>query len=446
MKQLSLTEGRVAPTLVRFALPFMLSSLLQSLYGAADLFVVGRFAGAAAVSGVSTGSQLMNTVTMLILSLSMGGTVLIGNCVGQKDDEGAATAIGTQAVLFGLFALVLTPLMVFFTDAGVALMQTPAEAVADCRSYVFTCALGLPFIIGYNALSGIFRGLGDSKTPVYFVALATVVNIVGDFWLVGGLGLGSTGAAIATVAAQGLSFLAALVFLFRRGFRFPFHRRHLRLHRRTALRILKVGGPLALQSTSTHLSFLVISAIINTMGLIASAAVGVTEKIMSFAFLPAEGFSAALAAMTAQNIGAGKPRRAVEGLKCSILFSLAVGVTVCGFANLFPELLPTVFTTDGQVITAAGLYLRTYSMDCILVAFVFSFNNYFSGCGNAVISMVHNIVATFAVRIPVTLVMSRMEGATLLHMGLAAPAASLLSIAICGWYFLRLRRKGRVTA
>lgn len=446
MKQLSLSEGRVGPTLVRFALPFMLSSLLQSLYGAADLFVVGRFAGAAAVSGVSTGSQLMNTVTMLILSLSMGGTVLIGNCIGQKDHEGAATAIGTQTLLFGLFALVLTPLMVLFTDAGVALMQTPPEAVADCRSYVFTCSLGLPFIIGYNALSGVFRGLGDSKTPVYFVALATVVNIVGDFWLVGGLGLGSTGAAIATVAAQGLSFLVALLFLFRKGFSFPFHRRHLRLDRRAALRILKVGGPLALQSTSTHLSFLIISAIINTMGLIASAAVGVTEKIMSFAFLPAEGFSAALAAMTAQNIGAGKPRRAVEALKCSILFSLAVGVTVCSFANLFPELLPAIFTTDGQIITAAGLYLRTYSVDCILVSFVFSFNNYFSGCGNAVISMLHNIVATFAVRIPVTLVMSRQAGATLLHMGLAAPAASLLSIVICGWYFLHLRRKAEVRA
>jgi len=441
MKQLSLTEGRVAPTLVRFALPFMLSSLLQSLYGAADLFVVGQYAGAAAVSGVSIGSQIMSTVTMLILSLSMGGTVLIGNCIGSRDEDGAATAIGTQASLFALFALVLTPLMLFGTDAGVALMQTPPEAVADARDYVFTCSLGLPFIIGYNALSGIFRGLGDSKTPVYFVALATVINIAADFWLVGGLRMGSTGAAIATVTAQGLSFIAALIFLMKKGFPFPFTRRHLRLNGRAAKRILKVGGPLALQSTSVHLSFMIISAIINTMGLIASAAVGVTEKIMAFAFLPPDAFAAALAAMTAQNIGAGKPKRALEALKWSIAFSLAVGLVVCGFANLFPEVLPAVFTTDREVIRAAGLYMRTYSIDCILVAFVFSFNNYFSGCGNAVISMIHNVIATFAVRIPVTLLMSRLEGASLLHMGLAAPAASLLSVLICGWYFLRLRKK-----
>ena len=441
MKQLTLTEGRVAPTLVRFALPFMLSSLLQSLYGAADLFVVGQYAGAAAVSGVSIGSQIMSTVTMLILSLSMGGTVLIGNCIGSRDEDGAATAIGTQASLFALFALVLTPLMLLGTDVGVALMQTPPEAVADARNYVFTCSLGLPFIVGYNALSGIFRGLGDSKTPVYFVALATVINIVADFWLVGWLGMGSTGAAIATITAQGLSFVAALMFLMKKGFSFPFTRRHLRLNGHAAKRILKVGGPLALQSTSVHLSFLIISAIINTMGLIASAAVGVTEKIMAFAFLPPDAFAAALAAMTAQNIGAGKPKRALEALKWSILFSLAVGLLVCGFANLFPEVLPAIFTTDGEVIRAAGLYMRTYSMDCILVAFVFSFNNYFSGCGNAVISMIHNVIATFAVRIPVTLLMSRVEGASLLHMGLAAPAASLLSIVICGWYFLRMRKK-----
>jgi len=441
MKTFSLTEGRVAPTLVRFALPFMFSSLLQSLYGAADLFVVGQYAGAAAVSGVSIGSQIMSTVTMLILSLSMGGTVLIGNCIGQKNKDGAATAIGTQAVLFGLFALVLTPLMLLGTDGGVALMQTPPEAVADARAYVFTCSLGLPFIIGYNALSGIFRGLGDSKTPVYFVALATVINIVADFVLVGGLHMGATGAAIATVSAQGLSFLAALLWMCKTGFSFPFTRRHLRLHLPSAKRILKVGAPLALQSTSVHLSFLIISAIINTMGLIASAAVGVTEKIMAFAFLPPDAFAAAVAAMTAQNIGAGKPQRALQALKWSIMFSLVFGLAVCAFANLFPGVLPAIFTTDGQVIRAAGLYMRTYSIDCILVAFVFSFNNYFSGCGNAVISMIHNVIATFAVRIPVTLLMSRLEGASLLHMGLAAPAASLLSVLICGWYFLRLRKK-----
>lgn len=442
MKQYSLTESPVAGTLIRFALPFMLSSLLQSLYGAADLFVVGRYAGSAAVSGVSIGSQLMSTVTMLILALSMGGTVLIGNCVGQKNPGGAARAIGTVTVLFGIIALLATPAMLLLTNAGVALMQTPPEAVESCRTYVFLCSCGLPFIIGYNAVSGIFRGLGDSKTPVYFVALACAINIATDFLLVGGLKLGAAGAAIATVAAQGLSFLAALLYMLKSGLPFPFSRReHLRLDGASAKRILKVGAPLALQSTAVHLSFLVITAIINTMGLVASAAVGVTEKIICFAMLPPEAFASAVAAMTAQNIGAGKPKRAITALRCGIGFSLIFGALVCGFSNLWPSVLPAVFTRDSEVIAAAAQYLRTYSIDCIMVSFVFNFNNYFSGCGNAVISMIHNVIATFAVRIPVTLWVSRQSWATMFHMGFAAPLASLLSIAICAGYFLWLRRK-----
>lgn len=445
MKQYSLTESPVAPTLVRFALPFMLSSLLQSLYGAADLFVIGRFAGAAAVSGVSIGSQLMSTVTMLILSFSMGGTVLIGNCVGEKNDDGAARAIGTVTTLFAIIALIVTPLMLLFTDAGVSLMQTPPEAVENCHTYVFLCSCGLPFIIGYNAVSGIFRGLGDSKTPVYFVALACIINIGADFLLVGAFRMGAAGAAIATVAAQGLSFLAALIYMVRSGFPFPFTlKEHLRLHRPSAKRILKVGAPLALQSTAIHLSFLIITAIINTMGLVASAAVGVTEKIICFAMLPPDAFASAVAAMTAQNIGACKPSRALSALRCGIAFSLISGILVCTYANLFPESLPGIFTTDREVITAAAQYLRTYSIDCILVSFVFNFNNYFSGCGNAVISMIHNIIATFAVRIPVTLWVSRQNWATMFHMGFAAPLASLLSILICGGYFLWLRKRGKL--
>lgn len=437
-----LVEGPVAPTLFRFALPFMLSSLLQSLYGAADLFVVGQYSGAAAVSGVSIGSQLMQTVTALVLALSMGGTVLIGNRIGEKDYGGAARAIGTTAVLFALIAAVMTPVMLLCTDLGVALMQTPEEAAADCAVYVRICSAGLPFIVGYNALSGIFRGLGDSKTPVLFVAVACAVNIGADLLLVGVLRMGAAGAAAATITAQGLSFFAALIYMGKKGFGFPFSRReHLRLDKPSAKRILKVGAPLALQSTATHLSFMIISAIINTMGLIASAAVGVAEKIIAFAFLPPDAFASGVAAMTAQNLGAGQPRRALDSLKWGILFSLVSGTAVCVFANLFPSLLPAIFTPDEAVIRAAGDYLQTYTIDCVLVSFVFCFNNYFSGCGRAMISMTHNIIATFAVRIPVTVRMSRVPGGSLTEMGLAAPAASFLSILICTGYFLWLKKK-----
>lgn len=446
MKRYSLTESPVTPTLVRFAVPLMLSALLQSLYGATDLFVVGQYADAAAVSGVSIGTQLMSTVTMLIYSVSMGGTVLLGNCIGEKNDAGAARAVGTMTVLFALITAVLTPLMLFGAKAGVALMQTPAEAVADTRSYVRICSLGLPFIIGYNAVSGVFRGLGDSKTPVYFVAMACGVNIAADFLLVGRFGMGASGAALATVGAQGLSFLAALGYMIKSGFPFPFSaREHLRLHGPSLRRILRVGGPLALQNTTIHLSFLIITAIINTMGLVASAAVGVVEKILSFAFLPPDAFAGAVAAMTAQNMGANKPKRATDALWRGIAFSLAFGLLFFAYCNIAPRSLTGIFTRDRAVIEAAAGYLRTYSLDCAMVSFVFCFNSYFSGQGNAVISMIHNMAATFLVRIPLTLLMSRLPNTTMVHMGLAAPAASLLSVFICAGYFLWLRRKREKT-
>ena len=426
-----LTEGAIGPALLRFAAPFLLASFLQALYGAVDLFVVGRFTGSAAVSAVAIGSQVMQTITGIILGVSMGGTVLIARRVGEKNDDGAARAVGTVAVLFCLLAAVLTPAMLLCVRPAVAVMETPPEAVADALRYLFICACGIPFIIGYNGVSGIFRGMGDSKTPVYFIGLACLINIVFDFLLTGALGMGAAGAAAATVLAQGVSFLASLLYMKRRGLAFPVRREHVRLDGAAVRRILAVGLPLALQDALVNVSFLVITAIINTMGVVASAAVGVVERIIGFAMLPPSAFASAVATVTAQNMGAGKPRRAYRGLWCGIGFALVAGVAVCAYAQLWPETLTGIFSRDPAVITAAAQYLRSYSIDCILVSFVFCMNSYFSGCGKSVVAFAHSMAATFGVRIPVTYVMSRHTGASLYDMGLAAPAATLLSLVIC---------------
>lgn len=438
----SLTRGPIAPSLFRFALPFLLSSLLQALYGAADLFVVGQFSGPAAVSGVSIGSQVMQTVTGIVLGLSMGGTVLIGRHVGEGSPERAARAVGSLSVLFALAALLLTPLMYFCTDGAVALMSTPPEAVEETRRYLLLCSLGVPFIVGYNAVSGIFRGIGDSRTPVYFIALACVINIAADFILVGPLGMGAMGAAAATVLAQAVSFLASLAYIFKKGLGdIPLRREHLKLNGWCVRQILKVGLLLALQDTLVHGSFLVITALINTLGLIASAAVGVVEKIITFAMLPPSAFSAAIAPMAAQNLGAGCPGRARRTLWCGIGFSLICGMLVAGYSQLWPETLTAIFSGDPDVISAAAAYLRTYSWDCVLVSFVFSMNSYFSSCGKAAVSFAHSMLATFGVRIPLTYYFSRRAAASLFLMGLAAPAATLLSLAVCLLYLLHLSRR-----
>lgn len=435
-----LLEGKISSALLRFAAPFLLASFLQALYGAVDLLVVGQYAGSAAVSAVAIGSQIMQTVTGIILGISTGGTVLIARRIGEDNPRRAASAVGTLTVLFVLIACVLTPVMLLFNHQAVALMETPTEAVEDARKYMLICSAGIPFIIGYNAVSGIFRGIGDSKTPVYFIVIACAANIVGDFLLAGAFKMGAAGAAVATIAAQMISFLAFLVYMQKKGLPFAFGRKDIRLERNDLLAILKVGFPLALQDVLVNISFLAITAIVNTLGLIASAAVGIVEKIMGFAFLPAGAFSSAVATMSAQNLGAKKPGRARSAYRCGMLYALVFGVAVCAFVQFFPETLPRIFSKDQAVITAAGQYMRSYTIDCILVSFVFCTNSYFSSYGKSIISFAHSMVATFCVRIPATYFLSRFATDSLYVMGLAAPAASLVSIIICLFVVRRLHK------
>lgn len=436
MRTVQLTSGRVGPALLRFACPFLIASLLQALYGAADLFVVGQFASSAAVSAVAIGSQVMQTITGIVLGISMGGTVLIGNRKGAQDDEGVAQAIGTLSVLFAVIAVLLTPVMLFSANGAISIMHTPEAAVSLTYQYIMTCACGIPFIVGYNAVSAIFRGLGDSKTPVYFIAIAAAINVILDFLLVGVFHMSAAGAALATISAQGISFLSALFYMKRKGFPFPFGKRHFRLNMAAAGKILKVGSPLALQDALVNVSFLTITAIINTMGLIASAAVGVVEKVIVFAMLPPSAFSSAVAAMTAQNMGAKKPERALKTLRCGILCSLIFGIGFCTFSQFFAPTVTAIFSNDSAVIASAALYLRAYSIDCICVSFVFCMNAYFSGCGKSFFSLVHSMIATFGVRIPVSYFMSTIPGVSLYQIGFAAPLASIVSITICSGYFL----------
>lgn len=301
----NLTKGKISTTLLKFAIPVLFASLLQALYGAADLFVVGQFSDSAAVSAVAIGSQVMQTITGIILGISMGGTILIGRRIGEKNAEGTAKAIGSLSILFILFAIILTPLMFLATNSAISLMHTPLEAISFTRQYIIICSLGIPFIIGYNAVSGIFRGLGDSKTPVYFVLIACIVNIIVDVVLVGVLKFGAIGAAIATISSQAISFIISLIYMIKKGFSFEINKKHFKLDKESVKYILIVGFPLALQDALVNISFLIITAVINTMGLVASAAVGVVEKIIIFAMLPPTAFGSAVSAMTAQNIGAG---------------------------------------------------------------------------------------------------------------------------------------------
>ncbi len=377
------------------------------------------------------------------LDLTQGSVpkVLLQFAVPFLIDRKVAFTIGSSVWLFSITGVVLTLVMVLFHSRIAELMHTPVEAMVDTKNYILVCSLGILFIVGYNVVCGILRGLGDSKTPLYFVGLACVINIVLDLILVGYFHWGATGAAIATVTAQGVSFGIALWFLYRHGFHFDFSRKDIRLNRNLSKKILVLGAPIALQDALINVSFLIITVIVNQMGVIASASLGVVEKIIVFAMLPPMAISSAVATMTAQNYGAGLIKRMNKCLASGIGIALVFGVSVCVYSQFLPETLTAFFTKDAAVVAMAADYLRGYSIDCIVVSFVFCINSYFSGQGNSLFPMIHSLIATFLFRIPLSYWFSQIDSSSLFIMGFAPPISTVVSLLICIWYLRYTQRK-----
>jgi len=430
------TEGAILPQLLKFAFPVLLALLLQAMYGAVDLMVVGQFGTAMDVSAVSTGSQIMQTITSIITGLAMGITILVGQKIGEKRPEEAGEAIGSGICLFAVLAAVITVLMTAGAGLAATVMHAPAEAFSQTVDYVRVCSAGAVFIISYNVLGSIFRGIGDSKMPLLTVTIACICNIAGDLAFVKGLGLGAYGAALATVMAQAVSVLLSFVIIRRRSLPFTFTRKSLRFKKRLGFKILSLGIPIAFQDFLVSISFLVIMAIINSMGVIASAGVGVAEKLCAFVMLVPSAYMQSMSAFVAQNVGAMKPERANRALVYGIGTSLLAGLILCYTSFFHGDVMAAVFAKDAAVIAAAADYLKAYAIDCILTSFLFCFMGYFNGCGKTFFVMTQGIVGAFGVRIPVSWFMSRTANVTLFKIGLATPSSSLVQIILCFGYFI----------
>ena len=440
-KQHDFTQGPILPALLKFALPVLLALLLQAMYGAVDLQVVGRFGTAADISAVSTGSQIMQTITVVITGLAMGVTVLLGQKIGEGKPEEGGRAVGGGICLFSVVTLIVTVTMLLMAPRMSALMQAPADAFADTVVYVRICSAGAVFIVAYNILGSIFRGLGDSQMPLITVSIACVFNIAGDLLMVGGLGMGVAGAAIATVFAQAVSVLLSLLIIRRRQLPFTLTKQDIRFEKSVIRQILKLGIPVAFQDLLVSLSFLAIIAIANAMGTIASAGVGVAEKLCAFVMLVPSAYMQSMSAFVAQNVGAGREDRSQKALLCGIVSSLAAGL-VMGWAAFFHgDLLAGLFAEDTAVIGAAWEYLKAYAIDCLLTSFLFCFVGYFNGHGQTVFVMVQGFVGALGVRMPVAFLMSRMSPGSLFHLGLSTPASTVVQILLCGVWFLRQNRQ-----
>lgn len=442
MSQMNLTEGSIYRRLLVFAVPYLLANLIQALYGAVDMAVVGWFANAAGISAVSVGSQVMQIVTSLVSGLTMGGTILIANYFGAGRREDTARTVSTMLTLFSLAAVAFTVMTALCAHPILKALKTPEEAYGQAYQYVIICTCGIVFIFGYNAVSAIMRGLGDSRSPLLFVSVACISNIVLDLALVGGLSMGAAGAALATAASQGISLVLAVAYLRRRDFLFDFKLKSFRLYGDKARALLRLGFPISLQECTVNLSFLIIAAIVNTLGVVPSAAVGIAGKFEGFAMLPASAFSSAIASMAAQNIGAGRPERARATLNAGVVSSLAAAVIFFAWAQAAPTSIMAIFRADPQVAMAGAEYLRAFSWDFLMVSFVFCMNGFLNGCGCTTFSMINGVLSTLVARVPFAFLLSRVMASSLFGVGLAAPLASFVSIVVGGIYIARGKWRG----
>lgn len=436
-----LTHGNVFKTLISFSLPFLLSYFLQTLYGMADLFIIGQFNGTDCTTAVSIGSQVMHMVTVVIVGLAMGATVMIGRAIGAKKHEETGIIIGNTVILFMTLAVCLAVLLLLLVRQVTVVMSTPEAAVEETISYLAICFLGIPFITAYNIISSIFRGIGDSKSPMYFALIACVANIGLDYLFIGALEMGAAGAALGTTIAQAISVIVSFIIVAKRKTGISISTAGFRPKRAVLGSLLKIGIPVAVQDGFIQVAFLVITIIANQRGLSDAAAVGVVEKIIGVLFLIPSTMLSSVSALSAQNIGARKHDRVEQTLGYAIIITVVFGTAVSVLMQFQAETFVGLFTKDENVVHMGGQYMRSYVWDCIFAGIHFCFSGYFCAYGKSVISFLHNFLSIILVRIPVAYFASAAFTDTLFPMGIASPAGSALSVLICLGAYFWLHRK-----
>lgn len=443
LKGLDLTEGPIARTLIVFALPYLAANILQSLYGAVDLFVVGLYCSAESVAAVSTGTQVTQIVTSLITGLTLGSTILIGSYMGERDEERVKRTIGTTLTIFFFVSLMITFLLLFFLSDILTLLRTPAESFALTAQYVSICAYGCLFICGYNAIAAILRGYGDSKRPMLFILIACALNIVLDFLFVAAFGMGVAGTALATVISQAASMAIAVIYLKRKHFVFDFRPGSFKPDREIAIRLAKIGVPISFQEMAVRISFLYLTAVMNGISVYSAAVVGISAKYDVFAMLSATSLANALAAITAQNYGRGSMARARRSLWLSLLFALCVASLFWIWAQAAPSTMISVFTSDPAVIEAGIPFFRSCSYDYIAVTLVFILNGYINGMQKTVWTMVSCTFGALALRIPLVYIFSQHFPDDLGRLGMIAPTVSFIMAFYMLIYVLKGKRRER---
>lgn len=433
------TEGSIFKKMVRFMLPILGALILQAMYGAVDILMVGRFGTTAGISGVSTGSSVVNLVIFTIAGLSMGITVMIGKYIGEKKEEQIGKVIGGAIFFFAIISVLVTIVMLIFAKPICEMMQAPKEALDLTVTYVRICGGGILFIIAYNVISSIFRGMGNSKLPLIFVAIACVTNIIGDYVFVAILHMNVAGAALATVMAQAVSVILSLIIIRKQKLPFRMTRKDIAWNSEIK-NVLKVGSPIAFQEIMTEISFLALCAFINKLGLDASSGYGVANKLVGFIMLIPSSLMQSMSSFVAQNVGAKKEKRAFHTMLCGMAIGCSVGIFISIATFLKGDVLAQIFTNDAAVIAAAAKYLKGFSPEAVVTCILFSFMGYYNGHSKTLFVMLQGLAQTVIVRLPMSYIMSSQTNASLMKIGLAAPSATVFGILINFTFFLYFRK------
>jgi len=434
------TEGSIIKKLVLFMVPIFGALVLQAMYGAVDLLIVGWFGTNAGISAVSTGSNIVNLVVFTVTGLTMGITVLISRYLGEGKAKQIGYVLGGVIAFFFILAIIISILMVVFAPSLAVLMQAPEEALGLTALYVRICGGGILFVIAYNVISAIFRGMGDSSSPLLFVAIACVVNVIGDYLFVAILNLNVAGAALATILAQAVSVVLSILIIKRKKLPFHFSMKNIGFNSEVA-KFIKLGAPIALQECLTQLSFLALCAFVNRLGLDASSGYGVAQKIVTFIMLVPSSLMQSISSFVAQNVGARKEKRALHAMITGIAVGAVVGVGIFLAIILKADFLSTAFTNNQAVILKSSEYLHGFAVEAIVTSILFSYMGYFNGHGKTLFVMLQGLAQSFIIRLPMSYIMSIQPDASLTMIGLAAPCATTFGIIICTIYFLKNRKK-----
>lgn len=440
----NLTEGNVLQVLLAFSVPFLIANIIQALYGAVDLMVIGRFCSPESVAAVSTGTQVTQIITSMVTGLTLGGTIMVGKYTGMGDIGQTRKTVATTLTVFSIAAVILTVLMLVLVNPILSALKTPAEAFILARQYVVVCSWGIFFTCGYNAISAILRGYGDSRRPMVFVALACVLNVIGDIVLVKYAGMGVAGVALATVSSQAVSMICAIIYLNKKKFVFTFKLENFRIDRERAKELASVGIPISLQECMVRLSFLYLTSVTNRLGVDAAAAVGIASKYDVFAMLPATSIASALAAITAQNYGAGKPKRAKISMIAGISFAFTVSACFWLWAQVSPETMIGMFTKDAKIIQAGIPFFTSCSYDYLAVSFVFCMNGYLNGRSQTIFTMISVCIGALMLRMPMIYLAFTYCPDNLFVIGSIAPAVSGIMAVYTLFYVIRLMKIKKV--